>query len=44
MLYFQIQKTKHFAFEFNSQSVSDLLKFYITLINDKGKPIEFKKK
>ena len=36
-------KTKHFAFRFNSQNVSDLLKFYITLKDDKGEPTEFEK-
>ena len=39
----QDTKTKHFAFGFNSKNVSNLLKFYITLIDDKGEPIEFEK-
>ena len=39
----QDTKTKHFAFWFSTQNVSDLLKFYITLIDDKGKQIEFEK-
>ena len=44
MLYFQIQKIKiHFAFGFSTQSVSDLLKFYITLIDDKDEQIAFEK-
>ena len=34
-------KTKQFAFGFNSQNVSDLLKFYI--IDDKGEPTDFEK-
>ena len=37
----QDTKTKHFAFGFNSQNVSNLLKFYITLIDNKGETIEF---
>ena len=40
----QDTKTKHYAFGFNSQNVSDLLKFYIALIDDKDEPIEFEKK
>ena len=36
-------KTKHFAFGFSTQNVSNLLKFYITLIDDKGEHIEFEK-
>ena len=37
-------KTKHFAFGFSTQNISDLLKFYITLIDDKGEHIELEKK
>ena len=40
----QDTKTKYFAFGFSTQNISDLLKFYITLIDDKGEHIELEKK
>ena len=40
----QDTKPKHFSFGFSTQNVSNLLKCYVTLIDDKGEQIEFEKK
>ena len=40
----QDTKPKHFGFGFSTQNVSSSLKFYLTLIDDKGEQTEFKKK
>ena len=40
----QDTKPKHFGFGLSTQNVSSLLKFYLTLIDDKGEQTEFKKK
>lgn len=39
----QDAKPKHFGFGFSTPNVSDLLKFYVILIDDKGEQIEFEK-